>query len=75
MQIFIKIGPAVWPVRVIHTHIQTNIQAKIGIKPTFLKKFFSGSGGYGGSWGDSLWVAVIDYKKTFFLIKTSEMQK
>ena len=45
------------------THIQTNIQAKIGIKPTFLKKFFGSSWGYGGSWGGSLWVAVIDNLK------------
>ena len=43
-----------------HTHIQTNIQAKIGIKPTFFKVFLRFMGvwrfvGYGG-----LWVAVIE---------------
>ena len=45
MPIFIKIGPVVWPVRVIHTYTHTNIQAKIGIKPTFLKSFFEVHGG------------------------------
>jgi len=63
--IFMKIGPAVWLVRVRHTyiHIQTDRYTSKNRNQTHIlkKSFFAVRGGmYGGSRGGSLWVAVIE---------------